>query len=280
VNLERIEPGFKGDALTGVLVVFVARNPEKGGQYIVGWYKDAIVYREAQPSTAPERMQLGYYAETEIHRGTLLPEPRREQMVPRRKGALGIANVWYLYDEKGKSKVDAGWVDEALEFVDSYRLEDAASEPQSESDAEIASILSGTIEKGSGYQSNPEIRKAIEKYAMCRAHKYLKDHLGLNPEDCHTTNPYDFECSREDSTKLYVEVKGTQGDGRIVSLTRNEVEHAKKYPTALFILHSVKVTGTAEPKVSGGEEVFLEPSYLSAGDPPEPRVYTFKRSLI
>src|SRR6266568_8428487 len=41
VRLEKVQPGFEGDALKDVLVVFVARKPKKGGQYIVGWYRDA-----------------------------------------------------------------------------------------------------------------------------------------------------------------------------------------------------------------------------------------------
>ena len=50
VNLERIDPKNKGNDLTkDVLVIFVSKR-EKFGQVIVGWYNDAIVFREYQSS--------------------------------------------------------------------------------------------------------------------------------------------------------------------------------------------------------------------------------------
>jgi hypothetical protein len=41
--------------LGGVLVVFVATDPERGGQYIVGWFRDATVHRLVRARRAQAR---------------------------------------------------------------------------------------------------------------------------------------------------------------------------------------------------------------------------------
>src|SRR5207245_3543906 len=46
-KLSRIDPkAGRADELDHVTVIFVARDPNGGGQRVVGWYKDATVYRE------------------------------------------------------------------------------------------------------------------------------------------------------------------------------------------------------------------------------------------
>lgn len=99
---------------------------------------------------------------------------------------------------------------------------------------------------------------------MKRAYEHL-DKLGLEPVDQHKTKPYDSQCKAE----------GTQGNGRSISLTPNEMRHAKEHKnSALFIVHSVVVKGKRAPRVSGGEDLFVRPWDISAGKL-EPRGYVF-----
>lgn len=107
IRLDKIQPGFEGDHLEHVLVVFVARNPVGGGQYIVGWYRDATVYRFEQPSSLIARRQIGYFLETAAvdDRGMLLPRRRREFHIPGGvKGGFGQANICYTHDGDGAPK--------------------------------------------------------------------------------------------------------------------------------------------------------------------------------
>jgi hypothetical protein len=258
VRLERIEPGFRGDALDGVLLIFVARNPNGGGQYIVGWYRDATLFR--QPRSSPWGENFPYVAEAAEDRGKLLPESRRLHRIPTGRGALGQANVWYPCDENGQEKADLGWVDEALRYVDGV-----ADALESETQSEVTLTAEMGIERDAGFQSNPQIRTAIETYAMKWALKRLTD-LGLQPKDMHSTQCYDFLCT-QGGEHLFVEVKGTQANGRSVSLSLNEVKHALEHKnSALFIVHSVMVNGKRKPRVSGGQEVFCNPWGLSEQD--------------
>jgi hypothetical protein len=60
---------------------------------------------------------------------------------------------------------------------------------------------------------------------MAWAEKRLEK-LGYEPKDVHRNKPYDFLCNVSGSA-LYVEVKGTQDNGDSVSLSPNEVKHAR-----------------------------------------------------
>src|SRR4051794_32556774 len=55
IAIERIVAGFAGESLKGVLAVFVATDPKRGGQRIIGWFPDATVYRHEQTSNSKER---------------------------------------------------------------------------------------------------------------------------------------------------------------------------------------------------------------------------------
>ena len=276
IHLERIQPGFMGDKLEHVLVVFVARNPDEGGQYIVGWYRNATVYRYKQTSSFGSRRKIGYFLETAaIHdNGMLLPKSRRSFPIPGAvKGGFGKANICYTHDDHGDPKENAPWIADALDYVNSYKHENAATSPERATDKDIAETIEANIEHGQGLQSNPRIRKAIEEYAMDWAERRLRAKK-LKPQDKHKTEPYDYLCS-SGGVDLFVEVKGTQSDGTSISLTPREVAHAKKNPnSALFIVYGVTVKDGLNPTVTGGKELFLMPWDITAGKL-EPRGFTF-----
>jgi hypothetical protein len=165
-------------------------------------------------------------------------------------------------------------MEDALDYIDAYALENVAHDPESEADPDIERMLGSTIDRVAGFQSNPCIRRAIEEYAMRWAEKRLKQ-LGYGPVDTHKNKPYDFLCNVA-GADLYVEVKGTQDDGRSVSLSPNEVEHARKHKNrALFIVHSVKVKGKKCPVVSDGKERLVDPWDIAKGRTLKPRGYVF-----
>jgi hypothetical protein len=273
IVLEKIEPRFAGDLLDKVLVVFVARNPVEGGQYLVGWYKNAVVHRLEKHSSASQRNRFGYFIETNSADAVLVPVGRRTFEVPRGKGGFGQANICYPFTNRAGQPKQGNWMDEALAYISSYQHEDAVQHPTSETDPDISEMIEATIERAAGYQSNPRIRKAIENYSMQWAYRRLKE-LGLSPVPKYKTNPYDFLCTAS-GADLYVEVKGTQQDGRCISLTPNEVAHVKEHKnSALFIVYGLTVKGKRSPRVSGGEELFLPKWDISSGQL-EPRGFAF-----
>jgi len=84
IRLERVVPGA-GDKLSHVLIVFIARNSKSGGQRVVGWYRNAILYGGMQPSDSPERAykgeRFGYICEASANDACLFPTRLRNVSV-------------------------------------------------------------------------------------------------------------------------------------------------------------------------------------------------------
>jgi 5-methylcytosine-specific restriction protein A len=95
--------------VNGVTVVWTA-GPESGGTVVVGWYKDATVYRDAQTITKPSKIQTkngvsSYRIKAPADKAVLLPVEQRELIIPRAvKGGIGQSNVWFA-DQEGSQEI-------------------------------------------------------------------------------------------------------------------------------------------------------------------------------
>jgi hypothetical protein len=265
INLRKIDPALArgSESADGVIVVFVA--PYEGGQRIVGWYRDAIVHREAvsYPREVEDRIlkhlsNVGIKRNRtfkkyrlEANRGTAVLLPMNIRIgrppIPRGKGGMGEFNVCYT---RNKSSL---WIQEAIGFIKNYRGPNLLN-----SEAEVESF--DAQERAAGFQSNSKIRAAVEKYSMDIAKQEL---IRLGFSDIDNTSKrecYDYTCSCGDADRYYVEVKGTQGAGKSVILTKNEVDHWKKYEqhSIAVIVRDIK----ADPKTfraSGGTSQVCHP---------------------
>ena len=111
---------------------------------------------------------------------------------------------------------------------------------------------------------SPELRKAVEDYAMKIARKHFES-LGYTVAVL--GRPYDLLCSANGQT-LYVELKGTTTDGAGVLLTPNEVAFARghKGQMALFIVHGIETSNTEGQAIaSGGNVRLLHPWDIDIG---------------
>ncbi|MER9554667.1 hypothetical protein [Mesorhizobium sp. M0323] len=103
----------KGETVEHVLVVWLATHPVTLKVLIVGWYKDATVYRTAIPRT-PTRgegaglNEIPYTVEALAENATLLPETNREFRTHTHhsmKGGLGQSPVWYGANDEFRGRV-------------------------------------------------------------------------------------------------------------------------------------------------------------------------------
>jgi hypothetical protein len=274
IKLERIVPGTHGDVLKGILVVFVATDPERGSQRIIGWYRSAIVHRNPQSSPPKIRNGFNYFLIAEAHEAVLLPTHLRSYLIPGGKGGFGQANICYLYEASGKPK-PAKWASGALEFVQSYENENLLVNPQAEAAPGVVNSVEVEIERSAGFQSNSKIRKAVELHAMGRAEKEFQNR-GYEVKDVSQTRPYDLLCHKSDDVK-YVEVKGTQGSGLDIVLTAGEVKFIEqnKANCVLCVVHEIAVKGKGRPKATGGKVSMTEPFDLADGLL-KPLAFTFR----
>ncbi|MHB1544919.1 MAG: protein NO VEIN domain-containing protein [Gammaproteobacteria bacterium] len=283
VNLGRIDAKCTGDTVDGVLVVWFAKDPFKPkGQVIVGWYKDATVYRTGR---SQPRNRGGYYVHTEAKNAVLLPERLRVHRVGHeltqrtkqgkkavKKGNPGQSNAFYILDERGKAKdlVDKhnAWIREAIQFVRRFK----GSTIKSRADALAEeSILTLTVGSGGGYQDSVKIRRAVEAHAMGKCLRYYRTQ-GFQVSDDSRIESYDV-LIRRDGQLQYVEVKGTQGAADSVILTRNEVKLNKQKRSVLFVVHSIMID--RHGAASGGKIAILDPWKIQQSDL-EVIAYTYK----
>lgn len=107
-----------GDSyIDGVTVVWLA-GPKGGGTAVVGWYKNATVYRHEQKQIPPTQTHKkcgvdGYRIKAKYDDAVLLPEQSRNLLIPRAiKGGIGQSNVWYA--QAPESQI---YVDRVLELI-------------------------------------------------------------------------------------------------------------------------------------------------------------------
>lgn len=100
IKLEKLGASKDDAFVDGVTVVWTA-GPESGGTVVVGWYKDATVFRDVQKLPKPTQVQkangvLTYRVKAATADAFLLPVPQRELIIPRAvKGGIGQSNVWF-----------------------------------------------------------------------------------------------------------------------------------------------------------------------------------------
>ncbi|WP_394136450.1 HNH endonuclease [Aliivibrio fischeri] len=120
IKLENLGASKKDSSIDDVLVIWTA-GPKTGGTAVVGWYKNATVFRYEQ--NIIEKSSKHIQNEIEIFRikankenVTLLPMGQRSFMIPRStKGGIGQSNIWYANSEDSHK-----YIKPVLEFIENY----------------------------------------------------------------------------------------------------------------------------------------------------------------
>ncbi len=110
IKIEKLGAKKEDEHVSGVTVVWTA-GPETGGTAVVGWYKNATVYREYQALPNQTKLQKEnrinqYRVKALACDATLLPLEERTLLIPRAvKGGIGQSNVWYADSPESKKHV-------------------------------------------------------------------------------------------------------------------------------------------------------------------------------
>ncbi|HUW97377.1 MAG TPA: DUF3883 domain-containing protein [Acidiferrobacter sp.] len=262
INLARIEAGWTQNKIDDVLVIWFATDPIKRGQVIVGWYKEATVYRERK--NRPGKRD-GYYikANADPNNAVLLGLDRRTYPIGHaldgiKKGNPGQSNAFYLLDAKKQPKDLAdkhnAWIKRAIDYVTTFDGPSISS-PEDEAEEEILSAVHPA--NGQGFQSNVKVRLAVESHAMNRCLQYYR-RKGYIAEDVSRSSSYDVRIKKNRRTQ-FVEVKGMQGTPASIILTRNEVNLNRKQKgnMILFVVHSITIE--SEVVATGGTIKISDP---------------------
>ncbi|PSU83749.1 HNH endonuclease [Photobacterium phosphoreum] len=124
IKLENFGALKNAKSIENVLVIWTA-GPDSGGTAVVGWYKDATVFRYEQmlDVDSPRHDENGldiYRIKAHASNVTLLPLNQRSFMIPRAiKGGIGQSNVWFA-----SSKESEQFITPIFKFIESYNSND------------------------------------------------------------------------------------------------------------------------------------------------------------
>jgi hypothetical protein len=212
IRLEKLGAPKDASSVTGVLVVWVAKSK------IVGWYKNATVFRAVQPPPMGSgrtfrRDKIGYNV-TAIEKNCKLLDPdARLFPIPRakeREHAMG-RYLWYAEGQANRT---------LRERVERYIAGGGARVGKD-----------GKVRNGVGraHQQDPLKRAQVEQAAILLTTRHFEA-LGYNVDSVETDNVgWDLDCvHRESGMQLKLEVKGLSGRNICVELTPHEYQMMRK----------------------------------------------------
>ncbi|WP_375757358.1 protein NO VEIN domain-containing protein [Corallococcus exercitus] len=201
INLGKLGATADDEELDGVTVAWVATHPTEGGMRIVGWYRNATVFREFQAPVATKGREFSDgkapWFLVRAKDAVLLERDERVFEVPRGKGGMGRSNVWYP---------GAGAAAPILKYIGAGGRIPSSAKP-----------------KSAPKLQDVERRLRIEQTAMKAAAKWFADR-GYDVDDVSMERVgWDLE-ARLRRAHLKIEVKGTSLDVEdfIIEVTPNE----------------------------------------------------------
>jgi hypothetical protein len=211
IKLERFGAEKTDKSFKGVTVVWTAKDPYNGGTYIIGWYKNATVFRYTQyPPRNSKRWYknelMEYYATTQTSNARLLSVDERIVKVQRQKKKwMGESNVWYADKNPGFIQIVKDYIYKGI----------------------IPTKTKGRHKHKSGSrQSDPLKRIEVEKKAILIVTKYFQK-LGFKIQSFEKDNIGWDLTAKNKKSQLKLEVKGLSGNSIASELTPNEFKNLK-----------------------------------------------------
>ncbi|MEA2875562.1 MAG: hypothetical protein QOF14_758 [Hyphomicrobiales bacterium] len=213
ISIEMLGAKPNAAFVDNVDVVWTATDPKRKGRWVVGWYRDARVYRDrVQFDKLPsaqhrlEKHKQSYRIRTRGANAVAIPIKRRDVRLGRGRGWIGQANWWF---PERQSNVGI------RRFLDRVSaLLDAGLPP-------IQKEASASHGGGWGGGSNPLRNAEVERRAILRVREHF---AGYDIRSVEEENlGWDLE-ARPNGTKkaLRLEVKGLFGRDLQVGLTPRE----------------------------------------------------------
>lgn len=204
ININKIGANSDDDVLKGADVIFFSRNPNEDNSYIVGWYRNAEIFREARPLEGRKIDGIDFYysAKTRAKYGVCVPKSKRIFVIPSSKketGGYGESAIWYA------DKIP-GFKDRVRKYIEDYGHPHARIPKNMDVDAKLL----------------------VEQTAVKTVTQYYED-LDYEVQSVEDDNVgWDLTATHKNNgTELFIEVKGLSGECVSVQLTPNEYKTMK-----------------------------------------------------
>lgn len=214
LRIERLGASNDDDFLDDITVVFFATDPTVGGQFVVGWYDKARLFRKVQKLTSNKRNGYGYYlAVAQAEHAKLLTIGQRKFPLP--IDGPGQTNAWYVQEYRNANK-----------YLTNFK-----KFKQNPDDWGVKPKPGGK----KGWQVNAEKKKEIEIAAMDATYEYFVS-KGFIVKYVHKENlGWDMEANNK-KISFKLEVKGTSLGLNKIDLTPNEYFNSKAYSNYIICI--------------------------------------------
>ena len=200
INIRKLGAGIHDPHIAGVNIVYFCKDPDSGGQYIVGFYSNATIYKNMQENQSSKTHFNAVCATKNVK---LIPVSLRSKEIT----GPGHSNLYYAATYYSTKKLNS-----IYDFI--------------ENPVPFAITNNDNVKKG--WLQDAELRKKIEMAAMEYTIDYYSE-KGYKIKDVHRENKgWDIEASRGSST-LHIEIKGTQHQFSSIELTPNEYKRFKSH---------------------------------------------------
>jgi hypothetical protein len=229
INLARLGAAKDETSFSGVLAVWVATS-STGGAFVVGWYRNATVYRNWQPPPSGSGRRhsdadCGYYVTARAEDAVLLTRDERVFRIPQQEaGGFGQSNIWYADDPS-----NAAFRLKLQQYIQSRQLP-----------------IEAKTEGSTPQQPDPLLRQRIEEIGVKTTAAYFTG-LGYRIDSVEQDNVgWDLDATLA-KRKLKLEVKGLSGSQLVVELTPNEYRAMKEHRDSYRVC--VVTTALTEPRL-------------------------------
>lgn len=164
LHIEKIDQNATGDSVDDVTVVFCAHSEKLGKTVVVGWYKNATVFRRRKTHSD------GHDYNLKAKDAVLLPEVLRTKVIPRAKeGGFGFgqSNIRYPIGEGADNAVK-----EVLSYIKRY---DDSEEIERDTERTLASLSLDDIKKLAGEASDKPAPKYSVQQTQRKRNMYLPE---------------------------------------------------------------------------------------------------------
>lgn len=207
IRIKRIGADPEDDHLKGTDVIFFSRNPADRKAYIIGWYREATLYRQARELKGRKiaGARFFYVAKTRADNGFCVPPSKRTFYIPNaahQKGGYGTSSVWY-------GDRLPGFREKVREYISGFNNK-----------AKTAIAAPKNI--------NLEAKLLVEQNAVNAVRAYYRE-LDFEVESVEKDNcGWDLTATHPSGAKRLIEVKGLSGQKISVQLTPNEYKTLKE----------------------------------------------------
>jgi len=214
MSLERLGAAPADELVSGITVVWCARS-RKGGVYVVGWYKNATVYRDYD----------------------LVPMPSGRRRLPGEEDACAWRisaseqDVRLVEPDDRFFKIPGDFVNQTM-----VRYLDSSEQATRELRIQLRRLVAGELKPPRpkmvrGKNVDPQRNAIVEKIAIATATRHFEQ-KGYSVQSVEKENcGWDLTAVRG-TQELQIEVKGRSSGEAVAELTANEYRHfLKRQPT-------------------------------------------------